>query len=78
MISTSLQVYNEMIRDLLCPESGDLELREDSTGVSVAGLTVVCNLFWDLLQFPLDTDPALILLFLPYPDFDFLFTLLAV
>ncbi|KAL5253643.1 hypothetical protein ACHWQZ_G013423 [Mnemiopsis leidyi] len=36
-----LEVYNEMIRDLLCPESGDLELREDSTGVSVAGLTVV-------------------------------------
>ncbi|XP_063682875.1 kinesin-like protein KIF19 isoform X4 [Bolinopsis microptera] len=36
-----LEVYNELIRDLLCPESGDLELREDSTGVTVAGLEEV-------------------------------------
>ena len=37
-----LQIYNEMIRDLLNPASGYLELREDSRGVcTVAGLTEV-------------------------------------
>ena len=37
-----LQIYNEMIRDLLNPSSGYLELREDSRGVcTVAGLTEV-------------------------------------
>lgn len=28
-----------MIRDLLCPSSGVLDLREDSNGVQVAGLS---------------------------------------
>ena len=36
------QIYNEMIRDLLNPSSGILELREDSSGaVVVAGLLEV-------------------------------------
>lgn len=37
-----LQIYNEMIRDLLSPSSGILELREDAKGgVQVAGLSEV-------------------------------------
>ncbi|XP_019645474.1 PREDICTED: kinesin-like protein KIF19 isoform X1 [Branchiostoma belcheri] len=36
-----LEIYNEMIRDLLSPESGYLELREDTKGVQVAGLSEV-------------------------------------
>lgn len=35
------QIYNEMIRDLLNPSSGFLELREDSKGVVVAGISEV-------------------------------------
>lgn len=36
------QIYNEMIRDLLNPSSGILDLREDSKGgIQVAGLTEV-------------------------------------
>lgn len=35
------QIYNEMIRDLLNPTSGFLELREDSKGVVVAGISEV-------------------------------------
>jgi len=34
-----LEIYNEMIRDLLNPSSGYLDLREDSKGVVVAGLS---------------------------------------
>ncbi|CAH1273128.1 KIF19 [Branchiostoma lanceolatum] len=36
-----LEIYNEMIRDLLNPESGYLELREDTKGVQVTGLSEV-------------------------------------
>ncbi|XP_053393592.1 kinesin-like protein KIF19 [Mercenaria mercenaria] len=37
-----LEIYNEMIRDLLNPSSGILDLREDSKGgIQVAGLTEV-------------------------------------
>lgn len=36
-----LEIYNEMIRDLLNPSSGFLELREDSKGVVVAGISEV-------------------------------------
>ncbi|XP_035695150.1 kinesin-like protein KIF19 isoform X2 [Branchiostoma floridae] len=36
-----LEIYNEMIRDLLNPESGFLELREDAKGVQVTGLSEV-------------------------------------
>ncbi len=35
------QIYNEMIRDLLNPSSGYLDLREDAKGVQVAGLSEV-------------------------------------
>ncbi|EGD73729.1 kinesin motor domain-containing protein [Salpingoeca rosetta] len=35
-----LEVYNERIRDLLKPSSGELRLREDRKGVVVAGLSV--------------------------------------
>lgn len=35
------QIYNEMIRDLLNPSSGFLELREDSRGVVVSGISEV-------------------------------------
>ena len=35
-----LEIYNELIRDLLCPSTGFLELREDAKGgVQVAGLS---------------------------------------
>lgn len=38
----SLQIYNEMIRDLLNPSTGFLDLREDSKGeIQVAGITEV-------------------------------------
>lgn len=33
------QIYNELIRDLLNPGSGFLDLREDQKGVQVAGLS---------------------------------------
>ena len=38
-----LEIYNENIRDLLCPSSGHLELRDDSKGrnITVAGLSEV-------------------------------------
>ncbi|XP_078347160.1 kinesin-like protein KIF19 [Oculina patagonica] len=36
-----LEIYNEMIRDLLNPSSGFLELREDGRGVVVAGISEV-------------------------------------
>ncbi|KAK3755909.1 hypothetical protein QZH41_019437 [Actinostola sp. cb2023] len=36
-----LEIYNEMIRDLLNPTSGILDLREDTKGVNVAGLSDV-------------------------------------
>ncbi|EDO38070.1 predicted protein, partial [Nematostella vectensis] len=36
-----LEIYNEMIRDLLNPSSGYLELREDGKGVNVAGISEV-------------------------------------
>lgn len=37
-----LQIYNEMIRDLLNPSLGYLELREDAKGnVQVAGISEV-------------------------------------
>lgn len=40
-----LQIYNEMIRDLLNPSSGILELREDSKGeIQVAGITEVSTI----------------------------------
>lgn len=39
MIVFFWQIYNEMIRDLLNPSSGFLELREDSKGVVVAGIS---------------------------------------
>ena len=36
------QIYNEVIRDLLNPSSGFLDLREDSRGsIQIAGLTEV-------------------------------------
>lgn len=36
------QVYNEIIRDLLNPSTGYLELREDSKGcIQIAGITEV-------------------------------------
>lgn len=35
------QIYNEMIRDLLNPSSGFLDLREDSKGVVVSGISEV-------------------------------------
>lgn len=39
------QIYNEMIRDLLNPSSGFLDLREDSKGViQVAGITEVSTI----------------------------------
>ena len=35
-----LEIYNEHIRDLLAPENGTLDLRDDSKkGIHVAGLT---------------------------------------
>lgn len=41
----SHQIYNEMIRDLLNPALGYLELREDSRGViQVAGITEVSTI----------------------------------
>lgn len=41
----SFQIYNEMIRDLLNPSSGFLDLREDSKGViQVAGITEVSTI----------------------------------
>ncbi|KAI0215869.1 Kinesin-like protein KIF19 [Lamellibrachia satsuma] len=36
-----LEIYNEMIRDLLQPGSGYLDLREDSKGIQVSGLSSV-------------------------------------
>ncbi|XP_055789807.1 kinesin-like protein KIF19 isoform X1 [Salvelinus fontinalis] len=40
-----LEIYNEMIRDLLNPSSGFLDLREDSKGViQVVGITEVCTI----------------------------------
>nr|XP_020469524.1 kinesin-like protein KIF19 isoform X1 [Monopterus albus] len=40
-----LEIYNEMIRDLLNPSSGFLDLREDSKGViQVAGITEVSTI----------------------------------
>lgn len=40
-----LQIYNEMIRDLLNPSSGFLDLREDSKGeIQVAGITEVSTI----------------------------------
>nr|XP_014350218.1 PREDICTED: kinesin-like protein KIF19 isoform X2 [Latimeria chalumnae] len=40
-----LEIYNEMIRDLLNPPSGFLELREDSKGlIQVAGITEVSTI----------------------------------
>ena len=38
-----LEIYNENIRDLLKPESGHLELREDSRGhnIQVANLSEI-------------------------------------
>ncbi|KAI9546929.1 hypothetical protein NQZ68_022914 [Dissostichus eleginoides] len=42
---TEKQIYNEMIRDLLNPSSGFLDLREDSKGViQVAGITEVSTI----------------------------------
>ena len=42
LCSHPTQIYNEMIRDLLNPSSGILDLREDSSGaVVVAGLLEV-------------------------------------
>lgn len=41
----SRQIYNEMIRDLLNPSLGYLELREDARGViRVAGITEVSTI----------------------------------
>lgn len=41
----SHQIYNEMIRDLLNPALGYLELREDAKGViQVAGITEVSTI----------------------------------
>lgn len=42
MCVCSFQIYNEMIRDLLNPSLGFLELREDAKGnVQVAGISEV-------------------------------------
>jgi len=41
LLNDLYQIYNEMIRDLLQPGSGYLELREDSKGVQVSGLSSV-------------------------------------
>lgn len=39
------KIYNEMIRDLLNPSSGFLDLREDSKGlIQVAGITEVSTI----------------------------------
>ncbi|GCC37763.1 hypothetical protein chiPu_0016270 [Chiloscyllium punctatum] len=40
-----LEIYNEMIRDLLNPSSGFLDLREDSKGgIQIAGITEVSTI----------------------------------
>lgn len=37
---TYVEIYNEVIRDLLVPNSGHLELREDAIkGITIAGVT---------------------------------------
>lgn len=42
LVTVIAQIYNEMIRDLLNPKSGILDLRDDSNGETmVAGLTEV-------------------------------------
>lgn len=51
-----LQIYNEMIRDLLNPSAGILDLREDAKGgVQVAGLSEVTARSTD--EVSLDDDP---------------------
>jgi kinesin family member 18/19 len=40
VIITYVEIYNEMIRDLLVPSSGYLELRDDpEKGIVMAGVT---------------------------------------
>lgn len=51
-----LQIYNEMIRDLLNPSAGILDLREDAKGgVQVAGLSEVTARSTD--EVSLEGDP---------------------
>lgn len=51
-----LQIYNEMIRDLLNPSAGILDLREDAKGgVQVAGLSEVTARSTD--EVSLEDDP---------------------
>ena len=39
LLACSLQIYNECVRDLLCPDSGSLEIREDASGsISISNL----------------------------------------
>jgi kinesin family protein 18/19 len=48
------QIYNEMIRDLLNPSAGILDLREDAKGgVQVAGLSEVNTRSTDEVTLPL-------------------------
>lgn len=50
-----LQIYNECVRDLLSPDSGSLELREDSSGsitvsnlldISASSTDVILGMLW--------------------------------
>lgn len=51
-----MQIYNEMIRDLLNPSAGILDLREDAKGgVQVAGLSEVTARSTD--EVSLEDDP---------------------
>ena len=53
----SFQIYNEMIRDLLNPSLGFLELREDAKGnVQVAGISEVTTRSTDEVNKQMNMD----------------------